>query len=119
MKAIVGDKIRVKTDLRRGFVERIKGKALFVRLEDGETAKLSDADLTNFSLAARKAWESMPHRRVGRPRGTSRTDRVSVTLRINRDLWKQFKLAEEEGLILDRTATVNEWIEEKLNELDR
>lgn len=100
-------------------MERIKGKTLFVRLEYGETAKFSEADLTNYSLAARKAWERMPHRRVGRPKGTSRTDRVSVTLRINRDLWKQFKLAEQEGLIVDRTATVNEWIQEKLNELNR
>ncbi len=119
MKAIVGDKIRVKSDLKRGLVERIKRKALIVRLENGEIAKFNEAELTNFSLAARKAWESMPHRRVGRPKGTSRTDRVSVTLRINRDLWKQFKLAEKKGLIVDRTATVNEWIAEKLNELKK
>ncbi|WP_145231543.1 hypothetical protein [Gimesia algae] len=118
MKAILGDKIRVKADMQRGVVERITGKSLTIRLDNGKTTKLTETELTNFSLAARKAWESRPDRRVGRPKGTSKTDRVSVTLRIDRELWIQFQTAEKKGLIVDRTSTVNKWIAEKLDEFE-
>ncbi|MGI0014177.1 MAG: hypothetical protein ACREBU_12160, partial [Nitrososphaera sp.] len=46
-------------------------------------------------------------------------DRVSVTLRIDRALWEQFRQDESEGLINDRTATVNAWFREKLAKLKR
>jgi uncharacterized protein (DUF4415 family) len=46
-------------------------------------------------------------------------DRVSVTLRIDRDLWEQFQLKESSGLIDDRTATINNWLREKLAELEQ
>ncbi|MDA8562851.1 hypothetical protein N9L06_00200 [Mariniblastus sp.] len=118
MKAKVGDKIRIKSIGRRGVVERVQGKSLVVSFEDGKSASFDESEVTNFSLAARKAWERMPDRRVGRPKGTTRTDRTSVTLRIDRELWEQFRLAESQGKITDRTATINEWIAEKLNELE-
>jgi len=118
MKAKVGDKIRIKSIAKRGVVERVQGKSLVVSFEDGKSASFDESEVTNFSLAARKAWESMPDRRVGRPKGTTKTDRTSVTLRIDRELWEQFRLAEENGKITDRTATINKWISEKLNELE-
>jgi hypothetical protein len=46
-------------------------------------------------------------------------DRVSVTLRIDRDLWEQFRSKEAIGLIDDRTATINSWLRDKLAELER
>lgn len=118
MKSKIGDKIRVKSSLARGIVEQIEGSTLVVSLDDGSMASVKSFEVTNFSLAARKAWESMPDRRVGRPKGTSRTDRVSVTLRIDRELWERFRHAEDAGLLTDRTAAVNEWITEKLDELE-
>lgn len=118
MKAKVGDKIRVKTSHERGVVERLQGKCLVIALDDGKELKADESDVTNYSLAARKAWESMPGRRVGRPKGTTKTDRTSVTLRIDRELWEKFRQAEAEARITDRTATINQWIAEKLNELE-
>jgi len=118
MKAKVGDKIRIKISLARGVVERVKGNTLFVSRDDGGEENVKSSEVTNYSLAARKAWESMPERRVGRPKGTSKTDRVSVTLRIDRELWARFKQAEQDALITDRTATVNKWIAEKLDEFE-
>lgn len=118
MKAKVGDKVRVKSSHKRGIVERLQGSSLAIVLDTGGQITATASDVTNYSLAARKAWERMPDRRVGRPKGTTRTDRTSVTLRIDRELWEQFRLAESQGKITDRTATINEWIAEKLNELE-
>lgn len=118
MKAKVGDKIRLKANHERGVVGRLQGEHLSIALDNGAQVKASESEVTNYSLAARKAWESMPGRRVGRPKGTTKTDRTSVTLRINRDLWEQFRQAESDGMITDRTATINQWIAEKLNELE-
>ena len=118
MKAKIGDKVRVKSDKQRGIVQRVGKDSVLVQLNEGGHAKVSDAEVTNYSLAARKAWKKMPSRRVGRPKGTTKTDRVSVTLRIDRKLWDQFKAAESRGLISDRTATINAWIASELDELE-
>jgi uncharacterized protein (DUF4415 family) len=119
MKAKVGDKIRIKISLARGVIEQVKGNTLSVSRDDGGEEIVESSDVTNYSLAARKAWESMPERRVGRPKGTSKTDRVSVTLRIDRELWDRFKQAEKDELITDRTGVVNKLIAEKLDELEK
>jgi hypothetical protein len=42
---------------------------------------------------------------------------VSVTLRIDRDLWQRFTGLEEIGTIEDRTRVINGWFREKLAEL--
>lgn len=121
MNAQPGDKIRIKIGTHagvRGVVESVDKSKLFVQLSD--SAKLLEtveAEVTNFSLSARKAWDRMPDRRVGRPKGTTRTDRVSVTLRIDREVWERFKRAEVEGVIKDRTATLNAWIASQLDGL--
>ncbi len=118
-----GDKVRLKSKThqgQRGVVEKVRSKSLVVRLDaPDKLGEVSPSEVTNFSLAARKAWERMPDRRVGRPKGSTTTDRVSVTLRIDRELWKRFKRAEAAGLIEDRTAVINAWIAEKLDELDQ
>ena len=54
-----------------------------------------------------------------RPKGARHCDRVSVTLRIDRELWEKFKQDELEGLIEDRTATINTWFREMLDKLKR
>jgi hypothetical protein len=55
---------------------------------------------------------------VGRRKGTRLCDRVSVTLRIDRDLWQPFVELEQAGVIEDRTAAINRWLRERLAELD-
>jgi len=123
MRAKVGDKVRVKTNGSsgaRGVIEATKSGRLVVRLEElGNTIVVKPDEVTNLSLAARKAWVSMPDRGVGRPKGMRFCDRVSVTLRIDRDLWEQFRSKESAGIIDDRTAIINSWLREKLAELER
>jgi uncharacterized protein (DUF4415 family) len=118
MRTRTGDKIRLKTAVgieRRGVVQRADGRTLVVRLEEsGRCVRMASDKVTNLSLAARKAWAGMPQRAVGRPKGARVCDRVSVTVRIDRALWEQFKMLEAAGLIVDRTATLNRWLVEKL-----
>jgi uncharacterized protein (DUF4415 family) len=123
MEPEVGDKVKLKSlhgPPVRGIVEEVHGDELLVRLrESGELIAVESESVTNFSLAARKAWKNMPHRHVGRPKGARHCDRVSVTLRIDRALWEQFKRDESEGRIRDRTATINLWFREMMDKLER
>ena len=119
MQAQIGDKIRLKAPPnqgKRGVVVNIGNGTFTVRAEGKNVEAAADV-VTNLSLAARKAWQSMPDRRVGRPKGTRLCDRVSVTLRIDRDLWQQFRELEATGEVEDRTATINGWLRDKLEEL--
>jgi hypothetical protein len=122
MEPEVGDKVKLKGHYgapTRGTVEEVHGYKLLVRLdESGELVDVASELVTNFSLAARKAWKNMPHRHVGRPKGARHCDRVSVTLRIDRELWEQFKRGQSEGRIRDRTATINFWFREMLDRLE-
>jgi ribosomal protein L24 len=57
-----GDKIRIRTGVekgRRGSVVGTDGEHLEVLLKDGRTVRTSSQDITNYSLAARKAWKTM------------------------------------------------------------
>ena len=123
MKAAAGDKVRLKAGDHtgeRGVVESVDGEKLLVRLEQTAVkVRLSAEEVTNYSLAARKAWATEPDRAVGRRKGTKLTDRVSVTLRLDRELWEHFQSLEEAGVIDDRTGLINGWFREKLAELDR
>ena len=121
MEPEVGDKVKLKghnSTSTRGVVAAVHGDELLVRLdESGELVTVASAHVTNFSLAARKAWKNMPHRHVGRPKGARHCDRVSVTLRIDRELWEHFRQDEAAGLIEDRTATINAWFRAMLDQL--
>jgi uncharacterized protein (DUF4415 family) len=122
MEPEVSDKVRLKDHngvLVRGVVTAVHDGELLIRLDaSGELVTVAPERVTNFSLAARKAWKNMPHRRVGRPKGARHCDRVSVTLRIDRELWEQFRQDELAGLIKDRTATINAWFRDMLDKLD-
>ncbi len=123
MKAAAGDKVRVKTGSHageRGLIESLEGEKLLVRL-DGSSVKvrLLPDEVTNYSLAARKAWVTGPDRAVGRRKGSKLCDRVSVTLRIDRGMWEQFRALEESGTIEDRTAIINGWFRENLSKLTK
>lgn len=122
MKAEVGDKVRIKRgDHRgkRGIVKAIQGEKLSIGFDDTEDIVHATADtVTNYSLAARKAWKAEPNRGVGRRKGTGLKDRVSVTIRLDREVWEDFQKKEEEGAIEDRTEIINEWFREKLSDLE-
>jgi hypothetical protein len=122
LKAEPGDKVRLKLGAHRGergVIEAIDGDKCVVRLEaSGRSVRVVPESVTNYSLAARKAWVTGPDRAVGRRKGTKLCDRVSVTLRIDRELWERFREMEGSGLIADRTADVNAWLRQKLDELE-
>jgi len=106
-----GDKVRIKhgkfTGERGILMQPHTGKWL-VSMHDGAlTVMVSTGELTNYSLAARRAWRSMPDRKVGRPAGSKVSDRISVIFRVDRTLWDEFLTAEEAGLIGDRTTVIN------------
>jgi hypothetical protein len=115
---LVGDKVKLKAGEHRGSrgrVEAFDGDSLVIRTQGMQgVIAISPSEVMNFSLAARKAWLSMPKRQVGRPKGSKVFDRVSVSLRIDRDLWEEFRTQEKSGLIADRSATINAWFKEKL-----
>ena len=121
MKAHPGDRVKLKNIEHRGargIVKRLNRDRLVIKLEDrDEFVELKSHEVTNFSLAARKAWKSMPHKRVGRPKGSRVCDRTSVTLRIDRDLWDEFRALESNERIKDRTTVINAMLREKLAEL--
>src|SRR5688572_973172 len=99
----VGDKVRVKRlsaglSSDRGVVVGVGSGRLSIRLDATSTVLAIDPrEVTNFSLAARKAWAHMPARNVGRPKGSKVCDRVTVTLRLDRDVWERFQQAEAIG----------------------
>jgi hypothetical protein len=123
VKAAAGDKVRLKLGEHageRGLVEAVDGDKLMIRLEvSGHRFRVLPEHVTNLSLAARKAWVTGPDRAVGRRKGTKLCDRVSVTLRLDRELWEHFLDLDEDGIINDRTGLINGWLREKLAELDR
>ena len=115
----VGDKVAVKnrdTNLR-GVIVDFKASSIVVQTPTG-TVEADARHVTNYSAAARKAWSKQPRRRVGRPRGAT-VDRVTVNLRIDRDVWLAFQTAETQGLITTRTETINKWLREGLKRLQR
>jgi len=63
-------------------------------------------DLTNFSLAARRAWRRMPDRKVGRRAG-SRCRIACCHFSDDRSLWKE-SCCGRNGLVGDRTSVINE-----------
>jgi uncharacterized protein (DUF4415 family) len=106
----LGDKLRIRSGPftgHRGVVCAIEANnRLSVQLADGSRKSLAATTVTNFSAAGRKAWKTMPNRPVGRPTGTKLSDRVSVTLRIDRRLWERFRMQENAGIIGDRCAEI-------------
>jgi hypothetical protein len=54
-----GDRVRIRATGRRGIIVRADGLVLSVDV-DGEVLVMAPQDVTNYSLAARKAWKTRP-----------------------------------------------------------
>ena len=115
------DKLRITGGPRRGeraIVERVQANKLLVRLTATDrVVQVAPSEVTNFSAAARKAWKTMPGRKVGRPKGQT-VDRVSVTLRIDRSLWDRFKALESAGAIPDRSDILEALLSNELGHIE-
>lgn len=122
LKHVAGDKVQIKAKnhrfaQQRGVIERVQGRKLSVRLNAGNSFHCADSAVSNYSLAARKAWAKMPNRKVGRPKGSRVSDRVSVTFRVDRDIWDNFRALEQSGKIQDRVHVMNQCLQHVIDEV--
>lgn len=112
------DKVRILSGELKGeralVLEARGDNDISVRLTSGgQVITVADIEVINFSDAARRAWETMPERRVGRPK-TIQKPRVSVTLRIDKDLWSRIQALEANGAIASRSELIEELLESEL-----
>lgn len=113
-----GDKVRVRVNPHRGLrgvIDAVQDGLLRIRLTTNDVVDLQPEDITNYSLAARRAWESMP-KRAGRPPGAGPRKKM-VSLRLDAEVWGRLGQAVERGLITSREQAVNIWVRERLDEL--
>lgn len=95
-------------------------RAVIVRLEDdllvvdvdGEFTTVNARDVTNYSLAARKAWQTRP-KRAGRPRLDEPRKRL-ISIRLDINLLDQLAVLSEQGLIPSREAAINDMLRNAL-----
>lgn len=115
----VGDKVRIKVGDhkgKRGLITTVAAETAEITMADGNAITANQTEITNYSLAARKAWQVMP-KKTGRPKGQSTKKMVSIRLDVL--VWQQLGRAVELGLIVSREEAVNQWLRERLNSLIR
>jgi len=113
-----GDKVRVRVDPYRGLrgvIDAVHNGVLRVRLATDGVVDLNPSDITNYSLAARRAWEAMP-KRAGRPPAPGPRKKM-VSLRLDAELWERLGQAVERGLVRSREQAVNTWVRDQLDAL--
>lgn len=115
----VGDKIRVRSGQHarnRGRISDISPDCIEVVLDDGSTISFSREEITNYSLAARKAWRVMP-KRAGRPTLDASQRKKMVSIRLDVDNWERLHMAVTHGLIDSQEQMINSWLRRGLDEL--
>jgi len=114
----LGDKIRVRSGSytgARGVIRAELDGLLEIELDENKIVSVPVKDVTNYSLAARRAWQVMP-KRSGRPQlSTPRKKMVSIRLDI--DVWNRLSEAVELGLIAGREQAINTWLRQELSSL--
>src|SRR6266480_3450455 len=111
-----GDKIRIRSGLykgSRGIIQSESDGLLEIQLDSNVVVYIGHDEITNYSLAARRAWQVMP-KRAGRPQ-LSTPRKKMVSMRIDVDVWERLGDAVELGLITNREEAVNLWLREKLD----
>ena len=114
----VGDKIRIKVGDhkgKRGVIIAAAANRVEIALDDGNAAVVDRSGITNFSLAARKAWRVMP-KKAGRPKNDKPKTKM-VSLRLDVFLWIKLGEAVTEGIIVNKEAVVNALLEEYINKI--
>lgn len=113
-----GDKIRVRSGLNkgaRGIIRTESDGLLEIQLDSSDIVRIEQDKITNYSLAARRAWKVMP-KRAGRPQLRAPRKKM-VSMRLDVDLWDRLGKAVELGLINNREEAVNTWLRERLHKL--
>lgn len=113
----IGDTVRFRSGPRSG--ERgtliVIAPDLVVRTESGDVVVTEVEQLTDLSLAARRAWSTRP-KQAGRP--ASEVRKKMISMRIDAKLWEQLGQAVSCGLINSREQAINEWLAEHVKALD-
>lgn len=108
-----GDKVRIRAGPRagcRGRIHAVTSIEIEVELDDGTYSSVQPAEITNYSLAARRAWQVMP-KRAGRPRLQESKRKKMVSLRLDAAVWEQLGRAVELGWIPSREEAINSWVQ--------
>jgi len=111
-----GDKVRIRSGSyvgARGIIRAESDELLEIQLDEGSIVSVPAKEVTNYSLAARRAWQAMP-KRAGRPKGQKPVKRM-VSMRLDADIWDMLQEATERGLIPNREKAVNDWVREQIN----
>ncbi len=113
-----GDRVRVKArpgDPQRGIVRQVSKAWLRVETDDGESLLVPPDSVTNYSLAARRAWRTMP-KHAGRPRSARRDTRM-ISVRIRDSTWSLLARAVDLGLVSSRERAIDVWVRERLEQV--
>ncbi|HYT45759.1 MAG TPA: hypothetical protein VEP90_25765 [Methylomirabilota bacterium] len=113
-----GDKIRVRVGPHtgaRGIIQAELDGLLEIQLDESNSINVPIKDVTNYSLAARRAWQVMP-KRSGRPQLPAPRKKM-VSFRLDIDVWDQLGEAVELGLIPSREQAINVWLRQQLDSL--
>jgi hypothetical protein len=111
-----GDKVRIRSGSylgARGIICAESDRKLEIQLDEGGIVSVSAKEVTNYSLAARRAWLAMP-KRTGRPQLATPRKKM-VSMRIDVDVWNHLGEAVELGLIPNREEAVNIWLRQQLD----
>ncbi len=88
---------------------------LVLDLGSRERLMLPAQDVTNYSLAARRAWAVMP-KRAGRP-PSKRPRKRMISLRLDIELIARLESAVRHGFVVSKSDAMNKWIAERLDSL--
>lgn len=113
-----GDKIRVRVGPHtgaRGIIQAELDGLLEVQLDGSNRINVPIKDVTNYSLAARRAWQVMP-KRSGRPQLPAPRKKM-VSIRLDIDVWDRLGEAVESGFIPSREQAINVWLRQQLDSL--
>jgi hypothetical protein len=118
--ALIGDKVRIRSGTHakeRGIVQAKVGESLEIQLDEGTLVYVEPKEITNYSLAARRAWRTMP-KQAGRHQLAVPRKRM-VSLRLDIDILDDLTEATKSGLIPNKEQAVNTWLRQQLDLLFR
>jgi hypothetical protein len=113
-----GDKVRIKSGVHAGIravLDKVSRNLLIVVVDGVDTLIVPPDSVTNFSLAARKAWAIMP-KRSGRPPAAHPAKRM-VSLRLDIDLLSRLDEAVRSGAVDNRSQGITSLVNAGLDRL--